>query len=78
MELAVTVLKWIIGPVIGAVITVLLTEPLRERLIPLLAAIGTMSLIPQFNLRHYPQAPVLAGFRSLVAKFEFEASDTTV
>lgn len=41
MELAFTVAKWIVGPVVGVLITVLLTEPLRERLLPLLTIWGS-------------------------------------
>jgi hypothetical protein len=41
MEFIVTLAKWIAGPLIGVLVTVLLTEPLRERLLPILAAIGT-------------------------------------
>jgi hypothetical protein len=41
MELALTVAKWIVGPVIGVIITVLLTEPLRERVLPLLTIWGS-------------------------------------
>lgn len=41
MELAFTVAKWIVGPVIGVLITITLTEPLRERLLPLLTIWGS-------------------------------------
>ena len=41
MEVAVWLLKWVAGPIAGIVVTLLLSEPLKERLAPLVLRLGS-------------------------------------
>lgn len=41
MEFALFVLKWVVGPIVGVVVTLLVSEPLKDRLAPLVARLGS-------------------------------------
>jgi hypothetical protein len=41
MEWALQFLKWIIGPIVGVLVTLLVSEPLKERLAPLVMRLGS-------------------------------------
>jgi hypothetical protein len=41
MEIALFVVKWVLGPVLGVVVTLLVSEPLKERLAPLVSQLGS-------------------------------------
>lgn len=41
MELALFVLKWVIGPIVGVIVTLLVSEPLKDRLAPLVMRLGS-------------------------------------
>lgn len=41
MELALWLLKWVIGPIVGAVVTLAVSEPLKEWLAPFVARLGS-------------------------------------
>jgi hypothetical protein len=41
MELALFVLKWVIGPIVGVVVTLLVSDPLKDRLAPLVTQLGS-------------------------------------
>ena len=41
MEFALFLLKWVIGPIVGVVVTLLVSEPLKYRLAPLVTRLGS-------------------------------------
>jgi hypothetical protein len=41
MEVLFWLLKWIIGPVLGVIVTLLISEPLKERLAPIVSWLGS-------------------------------------